>query len=84
MRELLKAPWSNQSVGWFVRVLAWIFVACGMTALAAGVYFSIAEFRAEDWSLAACAMVVGALYVLALFFFVAFCGKAPAGWLPWR
>ena len=33
MRELLKAPWSNQSVSPIVRAGAWFFVLCGGFAL---------------------------------------------------
>jgi ABC-type enterobactin transport system permease subunit len=84
MNQLLKAPWANQSVGSFVRFLAWVFVVCGAFALTAGTYFSLAEDLPVTLPIEAIGLLLGSIYILALFLFVGIHGRAPSGWLPWR
>jgi len=84
MRELLRAPWANQTVGPFVRLLAWIFVVCAAVALAAGIYFSALEGVPADVPIEAIGLVLSSVYLFAVFLFVAVHGRAPSGWLPWK
>lgn len=84
MRELLAAPWANQTVGSVARFLAWVFVLCGLFALSAGVYFTVTEGFPTEMSLQFFGVMASTLYVLAIFLFVAIKGKAPSGWLPWK
>ena len=84
MGELLRAPWASQRVGPFVRVLAWLVALTGLFAVGAVISFMATEGVPIDLSLEACAMALGALYIVLLMLFVALKGRAPSGWLPWR
>lgn len=84
MRELLAAPWANQTVGSAARFLAWVFVLCGLFALSAGVYFTVTEGFPTEMPLQFVGIMASSLYILAIFLFVAIKGKAPSGWLPWK
>ena len=84
MHDLLKAPWANQPVGPFIRVLAWVFVACGFFAYGGLTYFTVKEGVPTSLPLEFLGLLVGTLYMLAIFLFVAIKGKAPSGWVPWK
>ena len=84
MRELLAAPWANQTVGSVARFLAWVFVLCGLFALSAGVYFTVIEGFPTGMPIQFLGLMAGSIYILAIFLFVAIKGKAPSGWLPWK
>ena len=84
MHELLQAPWSNQKVAPFVRVLAWVFIACAAFAFGLLVYFSLREGLPARVSLQAIAILFLSAYLTAVFLFVAVKGRAPSGWLPWK
>jgi phosphate/sulfate permease len=84
MRDLLTAPWANQTVGSVARFLALVFVLCGLFALSAGVYFTVTEGFPTDMPLQFFGVMASSLYILAIFLFVAIKGRAPSGWLPWK
>ena len=84
MHEFLRAPWANQAVSPFVRILAWVFVACGVFAFSAGIYFSFMDGVPTNLPIEGYALLVGTLYLMAIFLFVGIRGRAPSGWLPWR
>ncbi|MGI9317799.1 MAG: hypothetical protein ACR2QW_10730 [bacterium] len=77
------APWSNQKVSKPVQYLAWVLTVCGIFAVGSIVYFSLKEGVASDNVLIYLGMVVGLIYYLLIFSYVAIKGKAPPGWLPW-
>ena len=82
-KNLLKAPWSNQKVGIFIRILAWIYIVCGIFTVSAGIYFSIKEGIPKQHILFIVGMFILVIYSLLLFGYVAIKGRAPTGWLPW-
>lgn len=84
MRELFIAPWANQAVGPVVRVFAWVFVACSSVAFTAGAYFTAIEGFPTDLPLQALGVMLGTVYITAIFLFVGIKGKAPSGWIPWK
>lgn len=80
-----KAPWSNQPVSAVARAGAWFFVLCGVFALTLTTYSLLTQggTAAPVWFVLFF-YAVGTYFVW-LFGHVAFCGRAPAGWLPsWR
>ena len=78
------APWSNQRVGLFVRVLAWVFVLTALFVISSSIYFAIKEGIPNDLRLETIAVAFGTVYITALFARVAISGRAPSGWLPWK
>ncbi len=80
---LLKAPWSNQKVNILVQFLAWVYVVCGLFAIGAAIFFSIKEGVPKEHVLFVISGLIGLLYSLLLFGYVAVKGRAPVGWLPW-
>ena len=84
MRELVRAPWANQTVGPFVRFLAWVYVICGVVVVSAGIYFSVVEDVPARLPTEAIGLVFASAYIFAIFLFVALRGRAPSGWLPWK
>jgi hypothetical protein len=84
MSEFLRAPWAGQAAGPFVRFLALLFVACGVLAMSAGIYSSIIDGFAESLPIEGFALLLGTLYLMAIFLCVGVRGRAPSGWLPWR
>ena len=82
-RALLRAPWSNQQVGLFVRSLAWVFFICGIFSLCFFAFFSFTEVSSSEHLLSILSLVSGIAYLCLLFGHIALKGRAPAGWLPW-
>jgi len=82
-KNLLKAPWSNQRVGLFFRLLAWVYILCGVFGISAAIFFSVKEGLPKEHALFFIVMFAGLTYSLLLFGYVAIKGRAPAGWLPW-
>jgi len=82
-KKLFKAPWSDQKVGLFARVLAWIFLICGVFFLFSFTYYTFVEGISSEQLLPMLSLVSGISYLCLLFGHVAFKGRAPAGWLPW-
>lgn len=81
MKDLLRAPWSNQPVRSGVRFLAWLFVACGVSGIGIFVYFTAVDGLPP---LKIGAVFIGGLYMTVLFLSSAIHGKAPHGWIPWE
>jgi hypothetical protein len=84
LSELFKAPWANQSVGPFMRLLAWIFVSCALCALGIAAYVTVQEGLPHENVIFTGGMLVGCTYLAAVFARVAITGRAPSGWVPWR
>jgi hypothetical protein len=82
-RNVLKAPWSNQKVGCFIRLLVRVYVLCGGFAIGAAIFFSVKEGLPKEHALFFIVMFAGLIYSLLLFGYVAIKGHAPLGWLPW-
>ena len=85
----MEAPWNGEKIGLFVRLLAIIFVLCAV--LAVGIFLveiftnaenNSIEFKSPD--LRTMIGMVSALYCFLLFLKVAFTGRAPKTWVPWR
>ena len=82
----MEAPWNGEKVNSFVRVLAILFIICGIFAFssllyalfeAGGLTFNNLDFR----------MLIGMLsapYCFLLFLKVALTGYAPKSWVPWK
>ena len=79
----LKAPWSNQRVGSFIRLLAWVYILCGVIAISSAIFFTIKEGVPKENTLFIAVMLALVIYSILLFGHVAIKGRAPAGWLPW-
>lgn len=84
MRELIKAPWANQTVGPLTRVLAGAFVVCGLFAHGSAAYLTVKAGIPISPSPEDLGLLVGSVYMMVLFSSVALDGKAPSGWVPWR
>jgi len=82
--NLSQAPWADQKVGSFIRLLAWIFIVCGIISLLIIVYFSFVEGVSKEYIATFLLPVIGISYFSLLFGHVAIKGKAPSGWLPWK
>ena len=82
MREILKAPWSNQKVTPFVRGLAWVFVSCAAFSFSGAIYFTLKEGLPTVSPVKFLGLTLLSLYLSAVFLFVAVKGKAPSGWAP--
>jgi len=78
------APWSNQKVGFFFRLLAYIFVMCGVFSIFAIIYWCITNKVPAHLLPLAAIMLLCIAYDTCLFAFSALKGRAPSGWLPWR
>jgi hypothetical protein len=83
-KQLLKAPWSSQKVGLFIRALACIFVILATFAICAFIYFSIVEGVPRNYLIQFILGLLLMVYMLLLFGRVALKGRAPEGWLPWK
>lgn len=80
----MKAPWSNQQVSLVVRVGAGFYVAVGLIACMIAAYFTWLEGIPHDMAPGIPAILIVLIYQLALFAHVAYHGRAPAGWVPFR
>ena len=83
-RLMRAAPWSNQRVGIFIRILAWIYVLAAVFVVASVIYFTLKDGLPENLTLGAIGFALLYLYMMMLFARVAISGKAPSGWLPWK
>ncbi len=52
--------------------------------MSAGIYSSIIDGFAESLPIEGFALLLGTLYLMAIFLCVGVRGRAPSGWLPWR
>jgi hypothetical protein len=83
--SLRRSPWSGQLVSRPIRWCAWFFVACAGYSWAILLWILISIGVPDSWSLPwFVTIVVGAMYITALFAFAAIHGRAPSGWIPWR
>jgi hypothetical protein len=84
MKDLLRAPWSDQPLRCGVRLLAWVFVACGTWAIGLVIYFAVVQGAPKGTPMKFYALLIGVAYMTALALSSALHGKAPHGWLPWQ
>jgi hypothetical protein len=82
----MEAPWSGEKVSLFIRVLAIIFIFCGLIVFCS-LLFSFFERRNVSFDNLDFKNVFGmlsAIYCFLLFFKVAVTGHAPKSWIPWK
>jgi drug/metabolite transporter superfamily protein YnfA len=84
MNALLRPPWSDQPLRRSVRVLAWLFVACGLVTIGLVIHVIILNGMPPDLPLKVYVLFGGVLYMTALVLSSAIHGKAPHGWIPWE
>jgi len=72
-------PAAQRPIKWWARVLAWVIVVCALPAYGWGVYHF---FRQPQWPDTLQALqILASLWIMPLFAYVAFKGKAPHSWL---
>ena len=82
----MQAPWNGEKVNIFIRVLAIIFIICGLIAFCS-LFFALLERGESSFDNIDFRSVIGmlsALYCFLLFLKVAATGYAPKSWIPWK
>jgi hypothetical protein len=84
--KFMEAPWNGEKVNSFVRILAIIFIICGLFAFGS-LLFALLEKGELTFSNIDFRMLIGILsapYCFLLFLKVAVTGHAPKSWIPWK
>ena len=82
----MEAPWNGEKVNLFVRILAIVFIICGIFAFGSLAYalFETGEFSFSNLDFRMLIGTISGPYCFLLFLKVAVTGYAPKSWIPWR
>ncbi|NMP33134.1 hypothetical protein HII17_16365 [Thalassotalea sp. M1531] len=82
----MEAPWNGEKVNSFVRILAIVFIICGIFAFSSLVnaLFETGEFGFSNLDFRMIIGMLAAPYCFLLFLKVAVTGYAPKSWVPWE
>lgn len=82
----MEAPWNGEKVSLFIRILAIIFIICGLIAFCSLLYafFERGNVSSDNLDFRALFGMLSAPYCFLLFLKVTVTGHAPKSWIPWK
>jgi Trk-type K+ transport system membrane component len=82
----MEAPWKGEKVTPFIRILAIIFIICGLFAFCSLLYafFERGNVSSDNLDFRSLFGMLSAPYCFLLFLKVAVTGHAPKSWIPWK
>jgi len=82
----MEAPWNGEKVSLFIRILAKIFIICGLIAFCSLLFsfFERGNVSFDNLDFGAIFGMLSAPYCFLLFLKVAVTGHAPKSWIPWK
>ncbi|MDP2486991.1 hypothetical protein [Pseudoalteromonas marina] len=82
----MEAPWNGEKVSLFIRILAIIFIICGLIAFCSLLFalFERGNVNFDNLSFRDVFGILSVPYCFLLFLKVAVTGHAPKSWIPWK
>lgn len=86
----MEAPWKGEKVNFFFRMLAWIFIVCGIFAFGSVLFLWVYDGMNINHAISVNELpstlfsTFASVYIFLLVAKVAVSGKAPSSWIPWQ